>query len=81
MTTTISSWGNSQGLRFPKNLMKELHLSIGDKLKILVEDNKIILEPQKKEKVKYNINDLVSQIPQDYKVTEIFEEKIGKEEW
>jgi len=81
MTTTISAWGNSQGLRFPKNLLKELHLSIGDKLKILVEDNKIILEPQKKERVKYNIDDLVAQIPQDYKASEVFEKREGKEEW
>jgi antitoxin MazE len=81
MTTTISSWGNSQGLRFPKSLLKELHLAIGDKLKILVEDNKIILEPQKKERVKYNIEDLVSKIPQNYKSSEVFDEKIGKEEW
>jgi len=34
MTATISSWGNSQGLRFPKDIMKELQLSIGDKMKI-----------------------------------------------
>ena len=34
MTATISSWGNSQGLRFPKDIMKELHLSVGDKMKV-----------------------------------------------
>ena len=43
MTATISSWGNSQGLRFPKNIMKELHLSIGDKMKVLIENQKIVL--------------------------------------
>ena len=32
-TATISSWGNSQGLRFPKDIMKELRLHVGDKLK------------------------------------------------
>ena len=26
MTATISKWGNSQGLRFPKDIMKDLHL-------------------------------------------------------
>ena len=26
MTVTISKWGNSQGLRFPKDIMKDLHL-------------------------------------------------------
>lgn len=32
MTATISKWGNSQGLRFPKDIMKDLHLAIGDKV-------------------------------------------------
>ncbi len=38
MTATISSWGNFQGVRFSKNVMKELHLSIGDKVKVLVKN-------------------------------------------
>lgn len=31
MTAVISSWGDSQGLRVPKDIMKQLHLSVGDK--------------------------------------------------
>ena len=81
MTATISSWGNSQGLRFPKDIMKELSLSIGDKLKILVQDQKIILEPVKKDRVKYDINQLVSKLPKNYKVTEEFNDKVGLEQW
>jgi len=55
MTTTISNWGNSQGLRFPKQIMKKLNLSIGDKMKILIQNQKIILEPVKptKRKIQY----------------------------
>jgi len=81
MTATLSNWGNSQGLRFPKNIMRELSLSAGDKLKIFIENQKIILEPIKKERVKYNINDLVKKIPQDYKAYEEFDNKIGNEQW
>jgi len=81
MTATISSWGNSQGLRFPKDIMKELSLSIGDKLKVLVQDQKIILEPVKKDRVKYDINQLVSKLPKDYKATEEFNDKVGLEQW
>jgi antitoxin MazE len=81
MTATISSWGNSQGLRFPKDIMKELSLSIGDKLKILVQDQKIILEPVKKDRVKYDINQLVSKLPKVYKATEEFNDKAGLEQW
>jgi len=81
MTTTISSWGNSQGLRFPKDIMKELHLSIGDKMKILVENQKIVLEPIKQSREKYDINELVSQLPNSYRAHEKFDNKTGLEEW
>ena len=81
MTATISTWGNSQGLRFPKNIMRELHLSIGDTMKIFIKDNKIILEPTKKSRVKYDINNLVKQLPNNYKTYEEFDTKNGLEEW
>jgi antitoxin MazE len=81
MTATLSNWGNSQGLRFPKDIMRELSLTVGDKLKIFIENQKIVLEPIKKERVKYNIDDLVKKIPQDYKAYEEFDNKIGNEQW
>ena len=81
MTATISSWGNSQGLRFSKNILDELHLSVGDKVKIWIENQKIILEPIKTPKEKYDINDLVKQIPSNYKAGESFDTKMGIEEW
>jgi len=78
MTATISKWGNSQGLRFPKDIMKDLDLSVGDKVKITTKDKKVIIEPIKK---KYDINELVKSIPHDYKPSEEFSEKVGIEEW
>ncbi len=81
MTATLSNWGNSQGLRFPKDILKELSLSAGDKLKIFIENQRIVLEPIKKERVKYNIDDLVKKIPQNYKAYEVFDDKIGNEQW
>ena len=81
MIATISTWGNSQGLRFPKDVMKELHLSIGDKVKVLVENQKIVLEPIKQSRNKYDINELVKKIPQNYRANEEFDNKVGQEEW
>ena len=81
MTATISKWGNSQGLRFPKNILEELNLSVGDKIKLFIHNEKIILEPIKKSRKKYNINELVKQIPSDYKPYEEFDSKTGIEEW
>jgi antitoxin MazE len=81
MTATISSWGNSQGLRFPKNIMKELHLSIGDKMNIIIENQKIVLEPIKQSREKYDITELVNKLPNNYKAYEEFDNKTGLEEW
>ena len=81
MTVTISSWGNSQGLRFPKDIMKELHLSIGDKVKLLIENQKIIIEPIRQTREKYDINELVQELPKNYRPQETFETQIGLEEW
>ena len=81
MTAKISKWGNSQGLRFPKDILKELNLSIGDKMKFLIQNNRIILEPIKKSRKKYNINELVKQIPSNYRPYEEFNGKAGFEEW
>ncbi len=81
MTAVISKWGNSQGLRFPKDVMQTLHLSVGDKVNIFIEDDRAIIEPIKKEKIKYDINELVAKIPKDYKANEEFSLSVGLEEW
>jgi antitoxin MazE len=70
MTATISSWGNSQGLRFPTDIMK-----------VLIENQKIVLEPIRQSREKYDINELVKKLPNDYKTYEEFDNKIGLEEW
>jgi len=81
MTAIISKWGNSQGLRLPKDIMKDLNLSIGDKVKISTEDHKVIIEPVIEKQKKYDIKDLVKKIPNDYVPHEEFNERYGIEEW
>ena len=80
MTVTVSKWGNSQGLRLPKDIVKKLGLAIGDVLEVTTENNKVILEPVKKKK-KYTINELVKNIPDNYKATEEFNSAMGNEVW
>jgi antitoxin MazE len=81
MTAKISKWGNSQGLRVPKDIMDTLNLNIGDNVNIKIENGKVIIEAIKKDRPKYNLNELVAQVPNNYKANEEFTEKIGKEEW
>jgi antitoxin MazE len=81
MTAVISKWGNSQGLRFPKDIMRDLQLHVGDKVSIFVQDNKMVIEPIKEQKKSYDIEELVSKIPKDYNAKEEFESFQGLEEW
>jgi len=80
MTATISNWGNSQGIRLSKEIIKNMSLAIGDKVNVLVENHKIIIEPVKEKKI-FDINELVSQIPSDYIASEEISDTLGKEEW
>lgn len=81
MTAMISKWGNSQGLRVSKEIMESLHLSVGDKVDVNVEDEKIIIKPIRESKIKYDLSALVDQIPQNYKSQEEFSTSMGREEW
>ncbi len=81
MTAKISKWGNSQGLRVPKDIMESLQLHIGDNVNITIEDGKAIIEPIRQDIPDYDLNELVSKIPQNYKVKEEFDLILGKEEW
>lgn len=80
MTVTISKWGNSQGFRVRKDILDKLNLAVGDLVNISQKDNKLIIEPVKKEK-KYSIDELVNNLPKGYKASEEFISKSGSEIW
>ena len=40
---TVKSWGNSQGIRFPKSVLQEAGFSVNDNLTVEVKNGKIIL--------------------------------------
>ena len=39
----IRNWGNSQGIRLPKELLDRLNLKVSDVLDVVVEDDAIVL--------------------------------------
>lgn len=43
MVTTVQKWGNSQGIRIPKDILVSLDIKCGDKVLIEVTDNTITL--------------------------------------
>ena len=82
MLTSIQKWGNSQGLRFPKVILEEAHLSVGDDVNLSVHDGKIVVEPIRKVRDKYEIQALVAQMPNGYQAEEMdWGAPVGKEVW
>lgn len=81
MTAKISKWGNSQGLRVPKDVMESLNLHIGDKVNITVLEGKVIIEPIENNIPDYDLNELVSNVKANYKANEEFDNSLDKEKW
>jgi antitoxin component of MazEF toxin-antitoxin module len=76
MQTTISQWGNSNALRLPKSVVNQLYINIGDKVDIDIKDDNIIIKPLKK---KSNLDELLSQMPDNYQAVEVFDDICGQE--
>ena len=82
MLAKIQKWGNSQGLRLPKNLLIDAQLGVGDDVDIRVKDGIMIVTPTKVIRGKYNLKDLVARIPKDTQTGEVdWGEPVCKEVW
>lgn len=81
MVLTINKWGNSQGIRFPKDLLEKLHAKVGSSLNVEFEDGKLIIEPIENPQ-KYDIHELVKSInPEDTPKEASWGKPEGKEVW
>lgn len=45
-TTTLTKWGNGQGVRLPKPLTEQLGIHVGDHIEIKIDNGSITLTPQ-----------------------------------
>lgn len=82
MVTKLQKWGNSQGLRFPKALLEDAQMNVGDAVQVSVRARKIIIEPVKKVRGRYDLKKLVSRMPAGYRVEEAkWGVPVGKEAW
>ena len=82
MVTKIQKWGNSQGLRISRRLLESASLSVGDEVDVDVRDGAIVVAPVRQVRGKLKLDDLVRQIPKDYKPTgEEWDGPVGKEVW
>ncbi len=70
MKTTIQKWGNSQGIRIPKAILDTLKWSENEKVMVLVQDNKLIIEKSKEEQKK-TIKELFQNFEGEYETIKI----------
>ncbi|MBC7960416.1 MAG: AbrB/MazE/SpoVT family DNA-binding domain-containing protein [Vallitaleaceae bacterium] len=68
MIATIKKWGNSQGIRLPKDLLETVKLSENDQVEITIENEWIIIKPlDKKHKT---FEERVAEYSEDYMCSE-----------
>lgn len=80
MEARLQRWGNSDGIRIPKSLLKALNLKTNDIVDLIQEDNKIIISKSSKKKV--SLETLIKNydgpnLAKDY----YWDDKVGKEIW
>jgi antitoxin MazE len=83
MTTTLQSWGNSQGIRLPKPLLASLGLETGSQVRIDLtpKNDAILIRPAAKPKPKVRLEDLAAAMPRNYKSAEFDWKPAGREVW
>jgi len=82
MLTKIQKWGNSQGLRVPKAILEEAHMSVGDSVDIKVKDGVLHITRIRNLSKKYRLEDLVAQIPEEHRPEEVpWGKPQGEETW
>ena len=80
MVTKIQKWGNSLGLRIPKSFAKEAGVEDGSAVDISIQGDRLVIKTIRS--VKYELDDLVSQIREDNLHDEICTgEPVGREAW
>ena len=79
MTTKICTWGNGQGLRLAKDILRLAHLNTGDQVDIEVHDGAIIIRPHDIDEL--NIHRLAAEMPADYAPREEWDNPVGNELW
>ena len=80
--TKIQKWGNSQGLRFSREILRKLNISIGDDVDVSIKAGSILINPVNIKRGKYKLKNLLSKMPSDYKTKEQDWGKTkGKEVW
>ena len=79
MNGKISRWGNSLGIRIPKQLADEVSLKEGDAIEIYRQENQLVIKPQRTE---YSLEKLLEGMSEEHLHGEVdWGEAEGNEIW
>jgi antitoxin MazE len=82
MISKVQKWGNSQGLRFPKDVLKKASIAIGEEVDITARKGEIVVRPTVRTRGRYTLKDLAAKMPSSYRqVEENWGKPEGKETW
>ena len=82
MVTKVQKWGNSQGLRISKQVLRDAFISVGDDVDVIVRDGIIVITPVARVRGKCSLRQLVARIPRNYRPEEVdWGAPVGKEVW
>ncbi len=77
MTVTITKWGNSLGLRLPKDLAKKNKLEYGTQVEFIESENGILIRKMQK---KLTLKEIIDSYPPNYEPDELIQD-IPSESW
>lgn len=79
MIAKIQRWGNSLGLRIPKNVAQDIRLQEGSQVDLSIEEGRLIVAPLKR---KYTLKELADQItPENMHGETDWGPPVGNEVW
>ncbi len=82
MLTKVQKWGNSQGLRLTRSVLDDAGIEVGDEVDVAVRDGVIVVAPARRIRGKHRLEELVAQIPADYRPEETdWGTPVGGEAW
>ena len=62
MLTNIRTWGNSQGLCIPRDMLNALGMNVRDQVELIIQDGSIIIKPYRpldeKQQAAHNLKEM-----------------------
>ncbi|MFH0918948.1 MAG: transcriptional regulator/antitoxin, MazE [Fibrobacterota bacterium] len=82
MHAKIQKWGNSQGIRFSKAILRQACVVPGADVDISVRGSEIIVKPVAALRGKYRLRDLLERMPEKHEPSEVdWGKPQGQEAW